>query len=127
MNDNNLPKELEKIIGKEYIFQLRLDKYNLKYGRENYTVSRIFDYDISEKNNTLNEVEIKKVTVQYIYLIMNSLVFKRHNEFVTLTHINMYLGFFFFFFFGEKVYIGFLTLMILILIYCFLCRHIQGD
>ena len=49
-----------------------------------------------------------------------------HSEFVTLTHINMYLGFFFFFFFfGEKVYIGFLTLMILILIYCFLCRHIH--
>ena len=97
MNDNNLPKELEKIIGKEYIFQLRLDEYNLKYGRENYTVSRIFDPNISEKNSTSNEAEIKKVIVQYIYLIMNSLVFKRHNEFVTLTHINMYLGFFFFF------------------------------
>ena len=125
MNDNNLPKELEKIIGKEYIFQLRLDEYNLKYGRENYIVSRIFDPDISEKNSTSNEAEIKKVTVQYIYLIMNYLVFKHHNEFVTLTHINMYLGFFFFF--GEKVYIGFLTLMILILIYCFLCLHIKGE
>ncbi|GMY05936.1 replication protein A 70 kDa DNA-binding subunit A-like [Fagus crenata] len=68
-------EELEKIIGKEYIFQLRLDEYNLKYGRENYTVSRIFDPDISEKNSTSNEAEIKKVTVQYIYLIMNSLVF----------------------------------------------------
>uniref|UniRef100_A0A2N9IB38 Helitron helicase-like domain-containing protein n=1 Tax=Fagus sylvatica TaxID=28930 RepID=A0A2N9IB38_FAGSY len=60
LNDNNLPKELEKIIGKEYIFQLRLDEYNLKYGRENYTVSRIFDPDISEKNSTSNEAEIKK-------------------------------------------------------------------
>jgi hypothetical protein len=107
LNDNNLPKELEKIIGKEYIFQLRLDEYNLKYGRENYTVSRIFDPDISEKNSTSNEAEIKKVTVQYIYLIMNSLVFKCHNEFVTLTHLNMYLAFFFFFFWKEKVYNGF--------------------
>ncbi|GMY20742.1 replication protein A 70 kDa DNA-binding subunit A-like [Fagus crenata] len=96
-------EELEKIIGKEYIFQLRLDEYNLKYGRENYTVSRIFDPDISEKNSTSNEAEIKKVTVQYIYLIMNSLVFKCHNEFVTLTHLNMYLGFFFFF--GKKRFI----------------------
>ncbi|GMY37901.1 replication protein A 70 kDa DNA-binding subunit B-like [Fagus crenata] len=60
LNDNNLPKELEKIIGKEYIFQLRLDEYNLKYGRENYIVSRIFDPDISEKNSTSNEAEIKK-------------------------------------------------------------------
>ncbi|GMY34930.1 replication protein A 70 kDa DNA-binding subunit B-like [Fagus crenata] len=60
LNDNNLPKELEKIIGKEYIFQLHLDEYNLKYGRENYTVSRIFDPDISEKNSTSNEAEIKK-------------------------------------------------------------------
>ncbi|GMY08050.1 replication protein A 70 kDa DNA-binding subunit A-like [Fagus crenata] len=96
-------EELEKIIGKEYIFQLHLDEYNLKYGRENYTVSRIFDPDISEKNSTSNEAEIKKVTVQYIYLIMNSLVFKCHNEFVTLTHLNMYLGFFFFF--GKKRFI----------------------
>ncbi|GMY20769.1 replication protein A 70 kDa DNA-binding subunit A-like [Fagus crenata] len=53
-------EELEKIIGKEYIFQLRLDEYNLKYGRENYTVSRIFDPDISEENSTSNEAEIKK-------------------------------------------------------------------
>ena len=73
MNDNNLPKELEKIIGKEYIFQLRLDEYNLKYGRENYTVSSIFDPVISEKNSTSNEAEIKKVTIQYIYLIMSFL------------------------------------------------------
>ena len=51
---------------------MRLDEYNLKYGRENYTFSRIFDPDISEKNSTSNEVEIKKVTVQYIYLIMSS-------------------------------------------------------
>ncbi|GMY37159.1 replication protein A 70 kDa DNA-binding subunit A-like [Fagus crenata] len=72
LNDNNLPKELEKIIGKEYIFQLHLDEYNLKYGRENYTVSRIFDPDISKKNSTSNEAEIKTVIVQYIYLIMSS-------------------------------------------------------
>jgi hypothetical protein len=47
----------------------------LKYGRENYTVSRIFDLDISEKNSTSNEAKIKKVTVQYIYL--------NHNEFLS--------------------------------------------
>ena len=47
----------------------------LKYGRENYTISRIFNPDISEKNSISNEAKIKKVTVQYIYL--------NHNEFLS--------------------------------------------
>ncbi|KAK7832261.1 hypothetical protein CFP56_026650, partial [Quercus suber] len=42
------------------LFQLRLDKYNLKHGREDYTVSRIFEPDISHKQNASYEVEIQK-------------------------------------------------------------------
>ena len=40
-----------------------LDKYNLKDGREDYTVSRIFEPDISHKQNASYEVEIQKVIV----------------------------------------------------------------
>ncbi|KAK7821120.1 hypothetical protein CFP56_038088, partial [Quercus suber] len=51
LNDNSLPREIGKIVGKECLFQLGLDKYNLKYGREDYMVSRIFEPDISYKQN----------------------------------------------------------------------------
>nr|POE55790.1 replication protein a 70 kda dna-binding subunit [Quercus suber] len=60
LNDNSLPWEIGNIVGKECLFQLRLDKYNLKHGREDYTVSRIFEPDISHKQNASYEVEIQK-------------------------------------------------------------------
>ena len=43
LDENILPKEIQKIVGNEYFFQLHLDEYNLKYGRENYTVSKILE------------------------------------------------------------------------------------
>ncbi|XP_030957189.1 replication protein A 70 kDa DNA-binding subunit C-like [Quercus lobata] len=56
LNDNSLPWEIGNIVGKKCLFQLRLDKYNLKYGREDYTVSRIFEPYISHKQNASYEV-----------------------------------------------------------------------
>ena len=43
LDENILPKEIQKIICNEYLFQLHLDEYNLKYGKENYTVSKILE------------------------------------------------------------------------------------
>ena len=43
LDEKVLPKEIQKIIGNEYLFQLHLDEYNLKYGKENYTVSKILE------------------------------------------------------------------------------------
>ena len=34
LDENTLPKEIQKIIGNEYLFQLHLDEYNLKYGKD---------------------------------------------------------------------------------------------
>ncbi|KAK7832629.1 hypothetical protein CFP56_026249 [Quercus suber] len=33
LDENILPKEIQKIIGNEYLFQLHLDEYNMKYGK----------------------------------------------------------------------------------------------
>ncbi|KAK7831128.1 hypothetical protein CFP56_027641 [Quercus suber] len=48
LDENILPKEIQKIIGNEYLFQLHLDEYNLKYGKENYMVSKILEMEILE-------------------------------------------------------------------------------
>ena len=47
LDENILPKEIQKIIGNEYLFQLHLDEFNLKYGKENYMVSKILETEIS--------------------------------------------------------------------------------
>ncbi|KAK7813549.1 hypothetical protein CFP56_004705, partial [Quercus suber] len=51
---------IQKIVGYEYFFQLHLDEYNLKYGRENYTVSKILRAEISHKQNDSHKVEVHK-------------------------------------------------------------------
>nr|XP_023891940.1 uncharacterized protein LOC112003945 [Quercus suber]POE61361.1 hypothetical protein CFP56_40968 [Quercus suber] len=60
LDDNVLPREIQRIIGNEYFFQLHLDKYNLKYGRGNYTVSKILETEISHKverhQDTIEEI-----------------------------------------------------------------------
>ncbi|KAL4651817.1 hypothetical protein ACB092_01G188500 [Castanea dentata] len=60
LDDNVLPREIQRIIGNEYFFQLHLDEYNLKYGRENYTVLKILETKISHKverdQDTIEEI-----------------------------------------------------------------------
>ena len=51
LDEKILPKEIQKIISNEYLFQLHLDEYNLKYGKENYMVSKILEMKISHKQN----------------------------------------------------------------------------
>ena len=58
LDENILPKEIQKIVGNEYFFQLHLDEYNLKCGRENYTVSKILKVEISYKQNDSHKVEV---------------------------------------------------------------------
>jgi hypothetical protein len=53
--------EIETMGSKEYIFQLRLNEYNLKRGLKNYTVSRIIEPQISQ------EPKSQKVTFHYMY------------------------------------------------------------
>ncbi|WOG91186.1 hypothetical protein DCAR_0310434 [Daucus carota subsp. sativus] len=41
--DSDLPKELNTLIGKEFIYRLRLNHYNFKQGYANYTVSETYE------------------------------------------------------------------------------------
>ena len=44
MNANSaLPNEIEKLIGKTFVFQLKLNDYNWKEGWELYTIEKVFD------------------------------------------------------------------------------------
>nr|XP_016463138.1 PREDICTED: uncharacterized protein LOC107786203 [Nicotiana tabacum] len=42
LESNNVPPLIQSLCGKEFIFKLRLNNYNLKEGLENYTVSKLF-------------------------------------------------------------------------------------
>ena len=63
LDENILPREIQKIVGNEYFLQLHLDEYNLKCGRENYIVSKILEADISHKHYDLHKVEVHKVII----------------------------------------------------------------
>ena len=53
-----IPHDLKKILGRKYIFLLRLNEFNLKDGFENYTVAKSFDAPSNDKKG----VEEKKNT-----------------------------------------------------------------
>ena len=66
LDENILPKEIHKIIGNEYLFQLYLNEYNLKYVKENYTISKILETEIAHKQNDLRKVEEHQVIEAYL-------------------------------------------------------------
>jgi hypothetical protein len=55
-----VPREIEAIVSREYVFQLKLNEYNMKKGWENYTVYRIFEAQVAKEAN------IHKVTMHYM-------------------------------------------------------------
>ncbi|KAF3957708.1 hypothetical protein CMV_017305 [Castanea mollissima] len=79
LDGNTIPNEIQKIIGNEYLFQLHLDEYNLKYGKENYTVSKILEMEISHKQNDSRKVEEHQVIKAYLlhltYYMIQTLVY----------------------------------------------------
>ncbi|KAL0009547.1 hypothetical protein SO802_011049 [Lithocarpus litseifolius] len=53
MNANStLPNEIEKLIGKTFVFQLKLNDYNWKEGWELYTIEKVF-HNISNDETTM--------------------------------------------------------------------------
>lgn len=58
--DNNVPEEFKTLLGKDLIYKLRLNSYNLKEGYANYSVSEVYE----PKENLEHEYESKKRTAQ---------------------------------------------------------------
>ena len=59
--EEGIPCDLKKILGRQYIFLLRLNEFNLKDGFENYIVANIFDAPSNVKN-VWNQKKKKKNT-----------------------------------------------------------------
>ena len=66
MNENStLPNEIEKLIGKTFVFQLKLNNYNWKEGWELYTIEKVFD-NISNDETTMKLDHITIVSCQLL-------------------------------------------------------------
>ena len=65
--EEGIPYDLKKILGRKYIFLLRLNEFNLKDGFKNYTVAKIFYASSNEKKVWK---EKKKYTIQYAILTL---------------------------------------------------------
>ncbi|XP_074358160.1 replication protein A 70 kDa DNA-binding subunit D-like [Apium graveolens] len=57
--DDTVPRELQELLGREYVFKLKLNKYNLVDGLQDYGVSSIFtpvqDLETAYKNKMLEQ------------------------------------------------------------------------
>ncbi|KAK9987747.1 hypothetical protein SO802_027986 [Lithocarpus litseifolius] len=58
--EEGIPRDLKKILGRQYIFLLRLNEFNLKDGFENYTVAKIFDAPSNEKKIPMQNLSDNK-------------------------------------------------------------------
>ncbi|KAL1809803.1 hypothetical protein ACET3Z_026793 [Daucus carota] len=56
--DDSLPKELNTLLGREFVFKLKLDKYNLIEGLQDYRVSTVF-YPVEELEALYAEKEAR--------------------------------------------------------------------
>ena len=43
LKEVNLPVQIENLNGKEFVFQIQKNDYNLKYGWEFYIVKKVFE------------------------------------------------------------------------------------
>ena len=64
--EDGIPRDLKKILGRQYIFLLHLNEFNLKDGFENYIVAKIFDAPSNEKK-VWNEKKKKKTRANMLY------------------------------------------------------------
>ena len=66
--EEGIPRDLKKILGRQYIFLLHLNEFNLKDGFENYTVAKIFDAPSNEKK-VWNKKKKKKASMLYYFFL----------------------------------------------------------
>ncbi|KAL4615581.1 hypothetical protein ACB092_07G136500 [Castanea dentata] len=62
---STLPNKIEKLIGKTFVFQLKLNDYNWKEGWELYTIEKVFD-NISNDETAMKLDHITKVRCQLL-------------------------------------------------------------
>ncbi|XP_074352332.1 uncharacterized protein LOC141691494 [Apium graveolens] len=64
--DDTVPRELQELLGREYVFKLKLNKYNLVDGLQDYGVSSIFtpvqDLETAYENKMLEQATPEMMT-----------------------------------------------------------------
>ncbi|KAI3770989.1 hypothetical protein L6452_02138 [Arctium lappa] len=71
----DVPAELQTLIGKEYVFKLKLNEYNIIHGRENFTVASLWISDEGIEKDCETETE-KTVKGKLISSTVGSIVRK---------------------------------------------------
>jgi hypothetical protein len=65
----NLPIYIHNLIGKKFVFEIKLNDYNWKEGWQYYTIQKVFDYN-PEFERSLKVDPITTVSSQiYIYFM----------------------------------------------------------
>ena len=57
----NLPIDIQNLIGKKIMFEIKINDYNWKEGSQYYTIQKVFDYN-PELENTIKLDHITKVS-----------------------------------------------------------------
>ena len=45
LDDKELPQELKKLDGRNYVFEIRLNEYNSHNGLQNYTATKVYELE----------------------------------------------------------------------------------
>jgi hypothetical protein len=57
----NLPIDIPNLIGKKFVFEIKINDYNWKEGSQYYTIQKVFDYN-PELEDTIKLDHITKVS-----------------------------------------------------------------
>ena len=80
--EEGIPRDLKKILGRQYIFLLRLNEFNLNDGFENYIVAKIFDAPsndkkVGKKKKTQFNMLYKFFLLHYSEMNKNKKIYKK--------------------------------------------------
>ncbi|PHT68055.1 hypothetical protein T459_27542 [Capsicum annuum] len=77
LDNNDVPAHIQSLYGKDFIFNLKLNSYNLKKGLENFTISTFWipdenlelGYKLKEEKKVLQYSLLKFVMHKFIYVV----------------------------------------------------------
>ncbi|PHU17294.1 hypothetical protein BC332_12989 [Capsicum chinense] len=77
LDNNDVPAHIQSLCGKDFIFKLKLNSYNLKEGLRNFTVSKLWipyeklelEYKLMKEKKVLQYSLLKFVMPNFVYFI----------------------------------------------------------
>ena len=68
--EEGIPCDLKKILGRQYIFLLCLNEFNLKDGFENYTVAKIMHLQMRKRYKRKKKTQANMLYYFFLYAIL---------------------------------------------------------